>query len=198
MNLQTIIFIGKSGSGKGTQVKKIIELIKNKDSENREIFQMESGQKFRDFIDNDNYSSKLSRKVFEEGRLQPAFLSTWVWASQLIDRLDENMHLLIDGTPRRMPEAKMLESALKFYERENVKIVHLNISREEAIKRMTDRGREDDVVDNINSRLDWFDEHVLPIVEFYKEHEIHKCIEVDGEQSIDEIHNEIVEKLDLK
>ena len=49
MELQTFIFIGRSGCGKGTQVTLLQEHFKKQDHK-RHIFYIETGERFRQFI----------------------------------------------------------------------------------------------------------------------------------------------------
>jgi len=202
MKLQTIIFISRSGGGKGTQIKKLMDYIKEKDSS--EVFHMESGPKFRDFIKGTTYASKLAKKVNDTGELQPSFLSIWTWTNLFIDQIDDTKHVIIDGTPRRISEARVLDEALQFFGRENMAVVYLNVSKEKSIERIKSRysdedsnkKRDDDSqMDVIRKRLEWFETDVLPVVDFYKTHQKYRFIEVDGERPVDEVHAEIIKEL---
>jgi len=196
MDLQTIIFIGRSGCGKGTQVEKIKEYLSKKDS--REIFHLESGARFRKFIEEDFYTSKLSKEINKRGGLQPEFLSVWVWASEIIENLGEENHLFLDGVPRRLIEAKTLESAFEFFDRKNVQIVYVNVSRDWAIDKLTKRGRGDDVkIEDINARLDWFESDVVPVLDYYRAHKSHTFHDINGEQTIDEVHQDVLKSLGI-
>lgn len=197
MELLTNIFIGRSGCGKGTQVEMLSELISKNDS--HDIFHLEAGGRFREFIKENNYSSRIAKEIADSGGLQPEFLSIWAWGGELIRGLKKDQHLFIDGTPRRLIEAKILESAFDFYEREKINIIYINVSRDWAIERMTGRGRADDLEkDSINARLDWFDNEVVPVLDYYRAHKNHNFIEVNGEQSIEKVHEDIVRALDLE
>ena len=50
MELQTFIFIGRSGCGKGTQVTLLQEHIKKQDHKRHILFYIETGERFRQFI----------------------------------------------------------------------------------------------------------------------------------------------------
>jgi adenylate kinase family enzyme len=196
MNVKTIIFIGRSGCGKGTQVEKITEHLKEND--NKEVFHLEAGQRFRNFINEGTYSSFLAKRVSEEGGLQPEFLSVWAWTGELINNLDKHTHLMIDGTPRRKDEALILGSALSFYERTDIDIVYINVSREWATNRMHERGRADDIEDSdIKNRLDWFDDDVVPVLDYYRAHKSYNFHEINGEQEIEKVYGDILKSLDL-
>ena len=107
--LQTVIFIGRSGCGKGTQADLLKNRIARFDEEKRQILYVESGEHFRKFIRGENFSSKLSKKIYDVDERQPDFLACWMWTNILINELDENMHLVFDGAPRALDEAEILK-----------------------------------------------------------------------------------------
>jgi adenylate kinase len=194
MNLKTIIFTGRSGCGKGTQA----EMIKKYLAENdyRKTFHLESGERFRKFIKGESYSSYLSKKIAEEGGLQPEFLSTWVWSSEMIENLQEDMHILLDGTPRRLAEAKVLESAFDFFERPKVDIVYINVSKEWSIQKLQSRGRADDIdINDVLERMKWFETDVVPAIDYYRLQNSHNFHEINGEQDIDTVHQDILKSV---
>jgi adenylate kinase family enzyme len=196
MNTLTNIFIGRSGCGKGTQIEKLTEFLK--EDLGQEVFHLEAGGRFRDFISKDGYSSSLANQIAEEGELQPEFLSIWAWGGELAEKFQEGQNLFIDGTPRRLIEAKILESAFDFYNINKVNIIYLNVSKDWAIKRMKGRGRHDDLeMSDIKNRLKWFDEEVVPVLDYYRAHRSHNFIEINGEQEIDKVHQDILRALDL-
>jgi len=197
MNLQTIVFIGRSGCGKGTQVEQFKNFLKNNDE--REIFHLEAGDRFRSLINEKNYTSQLAKEVADKGGLQPEFLSIWAWTDKMVHSLRKDEHLMIDGTPRRLSEAKILESVFEFLNRTEVNIVYLNVSRDWAIQRMKERGRDDDKhLEDVIARLDWFETDVVPALDFYRAHKSHKFHEINGEQEIDKVSEDILISIGLK
>jgi adenylate kinase len=195
-SLQTFIFMGRSGCGKGTQGKLLEEKLRALDPEH-DILYLESGDIFRTFIKGNNYSQKLSREVYESGALQPEFLAVWAWASLMVENMGGKEHLILDGMPRKLREAHVLDSALNFYNRGRVHIVYINVSREWSKDRLLARGRLDDNHDDVEVRLNWFDHDVLPAVNYFKDHGEYNFHDINGEQSIDKVHAEVLKKLDL-
>jgi adenylate kinase family enzyme len=196
MELLTNVFIGRSGCGKGTQVARLDQYIKSKDG--NEIFHLEAGDRFREFIKEKYHASELAKEISDRGGLQPEFLSVWAWAGELIKGINHDQHLFIDGTPRRLMEARVLESAFEFFDRKKVNIIYINVSREWATEKLQARGRADDKeLCDINARLDWFEENVVPVIDFYRAHKSHIFHEINGEQSIDEVHADIVKSLGI-
>jgi adenylate kinase len=193
-NKQTYIFIGRSGCGKGTQAEL---LIKSLTENGRKIFNLETGKKFREFVKGDSYSSKLSNEIGERGGLQPEFLAVLMWASSMVDKVQGDEDFVLDGTPRKMAEAKTLDSALDFYGFEKPIVVFVNVSRKWAEERLLGRGRSDDDTEEIKKRLDWYETEVAPVVEWYKGNGSYKFLDINGEQTIEEVHQEIMEKICL-
>src|SRR3989344_6012489 len=109
MQNNAYIFFGRSGSGKGTQAKLLQEHLKLK---NKKVVYIETGQAFRDFINGDAHSQKLSKIIMDKGELQPQFLAVWIWAGELIEKLQGDEDVIFDGTPRRLTEAQLLNTAL--------------------------------------------------------------------------------------
>ena len=198
MERQTVIFMGPSGSGKGTQAKLLAQFLDEHDPA-RELFALELGQGFRELIQQDNFTAKREREVMEAGIRAPAMLAIYITAKQMMDQIKhEDYHYVIDGTSRSLPEAKMVIEMLKFYSRRNITVLFFDVAREWAVDRMLERGRADDTIEDINSRLDWYEADVLPSVSFFREHKDVTVIDINGAQDIEDVHKEILEKLSLK
>lgn len=197
--LHTVIFIGRSGCGKGTQAHLFKNRIDRHDKEKRPILYVESGQHFRQFIRGKSYSARLSNIAYEKDERQPNFLACWMWSNILIEELNEDMHLIFDGAPRSRPEAEILTTALRFYTREQSTVIHLDVSREWSEEKLLARGRQDDVsIEKIDKRLDWFDKDVVPALNFFKSDPFYRYIEINGEQSIERVHSDIVAAYDYE
>lgn len=196
MTPHTFVFIGRSGCGKGTQVENLLTYLKEKDAESP-IFYVETGQRFRDFIATPGYTNTLAQNIQKYGGLQPSFLAVWMWANIFIEKLQPEQHLVIDGTPRKLGEAIIFTDAMKFYSRRPT-IVYLNVSREWSETRLKERHRVDDVTDSIQKRLDWFDTDVVPVIEYFKTNKEVNFLDINGEQTIEEVWRELLEKTGLK
>jgi len=194
MELKTFIFMGRSGCGKGTQADLVVKDLHKMDP-NTDVLYVETGLRFRNFIKGQSFTSKLSNKIYMSGELQPSFLAVKMWSDELIEKLNGNEHLILDGTSRKLREAYVLEHALDFYERGEIYVVYLNISREESKKRLLKRGRHDDSDADIEKRLDWYDEAVKPVVDYYEKSPKYEFLDIDGERSIEEIHKDIKQQV---
>ena len=191
------IFSGRSGCGKGTQAGLIKEYLKEKLHSEKPVLYVETGHKFRDYIEGTSFSSRRSKILMEDGKFQPNFLAIHMWSSVFTEQLTGNEHIIIDGTPRTKQEAEILETAMEFYDIDPIYFVYLNVSRDWARERLLSRGRADDTAGKvIERRLDSFEKKVLPAVDYYRLAESrYSFIEVNGENSVEEVHRDIVAKI---
>jgi adenylate kinase len=191
MNLQTFIFIGRSGCGKGTQVALLQEHIKTQDH-NRQIFYIETGERFRQFIKEDSLSSRLAAEIYKAGHRQPDFIAVWMWSHLLVEKMTGLEHIIFDGTPRSLHEAQIIDTAITFYNRQRPHVVYLNISRETSKARMISRRRMDDIDEKeIERRLNWFESDVLPAVEYFRKYAKYNFIELAGDQPVEAVQQEL-------
>jgi len=196
MKAQTLILFGRSGSGKGTQANLLLDYFKQKDPE-RKVLYMETGAKLREFAELQSYTAELTREIMEKGGLMPEFMPIKLWADFFINNFTGEEHLLLDGLARRPHEAPILDAALKFYKRENPTLVVINVSREWAIERLLGRGRVDDTLEDIKSRVEWYDTNVVPAVEYFRNNGRFTVLDINGERPKEEVYQEIVSRLNL-
>lgn len=196
MQPQTFIFFGPSGSGKGTQAKLLIEKLKERDPENKVLY-IETGQKFREFAEEASLTSKLVKEVIGAGGLIPEFLPIWIWSEFLVRRISGPEHLVLDGLSRRVDEAPILDSAMKFYKRENPFVISIKLSREDAAERLRNRKRADDTNLDIEKRLAWYDSNVVPAINYFRDNPYYRFIELDGSRPIEEVHADLLSQIGL-
>jgi adenylate kinase len=211
------VLIGRSGSGKGTQAKLLMEHFGN-------LYYISTGDFFRDLAKADTDVGERIRKILTEGGLPYDDLATTLWMHEIAYRVKKNEGIMADGFPRRLNEAKNLDQFLKFLEREtNTFYILIDISREEAFNRLTKRRickkcerlipwvgefkklkvcdkcggelleRPDDTPEAINNRLDYYEERVIPVVKYYEEQS--KLLKINGEQSIVDVFQDILKAI---
>lgn len=197
MTPQTFILFGPSGCGKGTQARLLIEYLKEKNPQ-RETLYLETGNQFREFIKtNNSYTAKLTKEVVESGGLMPEFMPIWIWGGFLIEKITGDEHIIFDGVSRRKAEASVLDSAIKFYKRENPTVLSFEVSDGEITKRLLARGRKDDDEEGIKKRISWYKENVIPAMEYFKNNPNYKFFSINGEQGVEEVCKEMIKKLDI-
>lgn len=191
MSPRTIIFFGRSGCGKGTQADLLIKYFSKFDKKHRVVY-IETGKKFREFMHESSLTARLTRKVIEAGGLLPEFLPIWIWTDHMIRNLDGEEHLILDGLSRRPQEAPVLDSAMKFYGRKMPIVIHLDVSREWAKKRLLARARVDDNKRDIDERLAWYESNVIPTIQFFKKDSYYNFVDINGDQSVEKVHEDIL------
>lgn len=191
------LFIGQSGSGKGTQVALLKERIL-KDHPETKFFSIETGDKFRELIEGTSYTSQLTRNMMATGTLPPAFLGVHMWSHELIDDYDGTATVFIDGTPRVSDEVPLLLSAAEFYGW-TIDVVCLHTTDQWAHARLKARGRKDDSTEHaISGRINWFHASVEPAIELLRESPLVHFHNINGEQTIEEVHKDICSSLNIE
>lgn len=189
----TINIMGKSGAGKGTQIKLLLEYLKGKD-----IIYAETGKMFREFIQGTSFAAQRSLEIMRTGKRQPDYLAVLMWGVFFKENIKTGKeNILIDGFPRSYPEAKMVETFLDHYERQKMIVIILDVSDEEATERMFRRGRQDDNEKDIKVRLGWFKKDVIPAINFFRKKDRYEVVKINGESNPEEVHKAIVSSLGL-
>ena len=156
-----------------------------------------TGNEYRKIISQPGYSSDLIKKIINAGGLQPDFLTNSLFASTLLREITPDKNLIADGFPRSIGQSIAFDQAKKFYSRGEVVIIYIKLSKEEATKRMKLRGRADDTDEGIAQRFHEYETNVLPSLEFFRGKPGYTIHEINGEQSIEDVHKEIIAKLGL-
>ena len=193
MASQTFVFFGIVGSGKGTQAKLLIEYLKSKDE--RETVYAYPGDEYRKLVNGDSYTGALIKESMAEGHLQPDFLTNAIVTNILIYSLSPEKHLLVDGYPRTLIQSESLERKMNFFKRKNIKIIYIELSKEEAMKRNLLRGRVDDTPEGLNKRFDEYVNNVVPAMNYFKNKEGYAIYTINGEQTIEKVHEDIIKAL---
>lgn len=196
MQPYTFVFFGIAGSGKGTQIEILNKYIKEKNL-SRDVVVAYPGNEFRKLTSGDNFTGELVKEKLEKGFLQPNFLTISLFTNILLNNFNKESVLIADGFPRTIPQSEAFESAMDFYKRDDIKIVYIELSKEEAMKRMKLRGRSDDTDDGIEKRFDEYVNKIIPSMNYFEGKEGYTLYKINGEQSIEDVHKEIIEKLKI-
>jgi len=195
MQAQTFVFFGQVGSGKGTQVKFLADFLKGHDR--RECVQTSTGNEYRKLMESENYIGTLVKDSVIRGELQPDFLTNAIVTNILTLSLSPEKHLIADGYPRTLIQSETFEAMMKFFKREDVKIIYIEVGKEEAIKRMMLRGRHDDTKEGIAKRFDEYKNNVIPAMNYFKDKTSYKIYTINGEQSVEDVHKDIIKALNF-
>jgi len=212
-----LILLGPQGSGKGTQA----EMLVKKYGFNY----VEMGNILRSIANSDNSKSGLVKEYQARGELVPdEFVRLIAWDH--LNKQDKSKGFLFDGYPRTLAQYEHVDDMLRKFGQKIDKVLYLELSPQESVRRLSGRRtcerckeifnlitkppkeetkcdkcggklvqREDDTPDAIKKRLEIFYEITKPILEEVKKEGM--LLEIDGERTIEEIHQDIVQKLGL-
>lgn len=189
------ILIGRSGGGKGTQADLLRGYLEGKG--HALVTHITTGGNFRKFIGEDSYIARLAKQINDTGGLQPEFLAVWNWSNIFINSLSGSETVILDGAPRKPFEVSVLHSAITFLGYKKPVVVYLDVSESVSRNHIKNRGRADDQKEeDVSSRMNWFETDVLPALELYRNDPRYHLIHVNGNQTIEEVHKELITKLE--
>lgn len=193
------IFYGKAGSGKGTQAKLLKQFL---ESQGRKVISIEQGANFRAFAETGNRVAELTKETLNSGKLMPAFMPIYLWTKALVDQFTGVEDVIFDGVARIEQEASVLDSGIEYLGFEKTVVFHVNISDATAADRIKSRAqlaiqaggqaRTDDLSDvAIQTRIDAYQQQVMPVIEYFKTHPRYQVVEVDGEVDVPSVFEQI-------
>lgn len=188
------LFLGRSGCGKGTQARLLADYLKKNNL--GETLYVYTGKRLRNFAEKEKtLAARLAKSKMKAGGLLPSFLAVWLWSGALIEGVEESNNVIMDGSPRTLLEAMMVDDAMKFYGRSKVVPIFLETSEEWSTQRLLGRGRSDDSLKSIKERMAYFEKDVVPVIDYYNGKSKHKLARMNGEQSVEKVHREILDKV---
>ena len=96
---------------------------------------------------------------------------------------------ILDGFPRTLPQAEALEQLAGPIAREFV-VLNLEVPRDELLRRLSGRGREDDKDQPVERRLQEYVDRTTPLVEFYESRgQLHR---IDGFRPMDAVSEDLL------
>jgi adenylate kinase len=190
MNIDTIFFIGPQGSGKGTQAKFLAKHLG--------FFYWEMGGILREVAAGDTILGIKIKQLLDSGVL----LSDDDLYQVVKLRLNEiplAKGVVFDGIPRRLGQADFLLNYLKSQGRTSFATFHIDLPKEESIKRLLKRAevekRADDTLEKINFRLEQYQNATIPVIDFLKQNT--EFFYIDGSPSIYEVTKSINKSLGI-
>ena len=171
-----LVFIGPPGAGKGTQCKRLVELLN--------IPHLSTGEMLRAVKRQETALSRWVASYIDAGKLAPDHLVMRIVAQRLQSEECVN-GALFDGFPRTIIQAQLLDDYLA---EQGIKLdmaLELKVVEEELIQRLLKRaqvdGRADDNYETIRERLHVFNTQTAPLIEYYASQG--KLEQVNGMQS---------------
>ncbi len=193
----TFVFFGIVGSGKGTQIELLQKYLKEKDPVTA-ITYAYPGNEYRKIV-NDPQSSTgaIVKEKLERGELQADIITVSIFNHILIEDLKNGNVIIADGYPRTLVQAEAFEEIMKYYHRDQIAVIYIEVGKEEATKRMKLRARSDDTDEGIAKRFDEYVNNVVPSMNYFKDKSGYTLHTINGEQSVEAVHADIIKALNI-
>ncbi len=175
-----ISFLGLAGSGKSTQADLVAQKTGYDHISVGQLLRETHEQHLMEYMK----IGKLINPTVVNGLLQEKL-------DQLQARTDHK-GVILDGYPRQMAQADWLIEHKDDYDLKIVVVI--DVSPEEAVKRLLARKRLDDNAEAIKSRVAIYKQETEKVIDHLKEQGVF-ILRVNGEGSIDETHKQVWESI---
>jgi adenylate kinase len=155
-----------------------------------------AGDQFRAIAAEDTPVGRKVKVENDAGMLQPHWLAMYLFLKSLFT-VGENENAIFDGFNRKVMEAELVTNALSWLGRPCT-VLNIQDSDAEVEKRLALRkeaqGRADDNV--VDERLNEYHQYTEPAIDIFRKSG--ELIEINGEQSPDQVAVDIDAALDIK
>ena len=186
------ILFGPPGSGKGTQSERLISKYG--------LLHLATGDLLRNEISRQTKLGMEAKRFMDQGQLVPDEVVIGMISSAL-DANKTAAGFLFDGFPRTKAQAQALDKLLKEKNAEINMVLALQVSEEELIKRLLNRGlssgRSDDANEEvIKARIAEYHKKTSPVADYYQQFD--KLVPIRGEGTVDEIFDFLCNEIDTR
>jgi len=187
-----LILFGPPGSGKATQSEKLIAQYGLK--------HLSTGDLLRSEIANQTPLGLEAKKLMDTGQLVPDEVVIGMISSSL-DANPQAKGFLFDGFPRTKAQSQALDSLLQQRCEEINVVLALEVTEEELVKRLLNRGltsgRSDDTnEDVIKARIGEYHKKTSAVADYYRTFD--KVVGIKGEGSVEEIFDALSGEIDKR
>lgn len=179
-HVQKIILIGIQGAGKSTQGNLLQEKL--------DVPYLSTGHIFRQLSHEKTSLGRYIKETMNAGFLIPDEKTVQI-VEEYLSRPEYEKGYIMDGFPRTVKQAEAFENGI-------TNAIYLKVSDREALWRLAYRdaeGRDDETLPAILKRIELFHKFTEPVIEYYRKKG--KLVEIDGERSIKEIHQTIMQEI---
>lgn len=183
-----IVLLGAPGSGKGTQGEKM--------AAHFGIPKLSTGDALRAAVAAGTELGKKAKATMDAGQLVANELVYGIVEERLAQP-DAQKGFILDGFPRNIAQADVLEGMLGKVGTSISSALHLHVDDEEIITRLHSRalkeGRADDTEDVIRRRIEIYNADTSPLLNYYQQRG--KLVTLEGKGGLEEIFARIVAAL---
>lgn len=187
-----LILFGPPGSGKGTQSERLIDKYG--------LIHLSTGNLLREEIMNKTRLGLEARQYMDNGQLVPDSVVIGMIRSAILAN-PEARGFLFDGFPRTVAQSEALDELLAENKSEINIVLALQVSEQELIGRLLNRGktsgRSDDVNEEIiRARIMEYENKTAPVAGHYDI--VEKVVRIKGEGEVDEIFDALCREIEAR
>ena len=128
--MMNLILVGLPGAGKGTQAEKIVDTY--------HVPHISTGDMFRAAIKNETALGIEAKTFMDKGELVPDEVTNGIVKERLAES-DTKDGFLLDGYPRTLNQANVLEGILKDLNKKLDAVIYINVNKDILMERLTGR-----------------------------------------------------------
>lgn len=174
-----LLFIGPPGAGKGTQAARVAERLG--------IPHISTGDMFRYHVGEGTEIGQRVKAIMEAGDYVPDSITVEM-LEERISHDDARKGFILDGFPRTTGQVEALDELIG--ENGLDKVVVFRADEDVLIRRMLDRGRDDDTEETIRNRFKVYADQTAPLIDLYRSRGV--VTEVDGMGTMDEVTERVL------
>lgn len=187
-----IILFGPPGSGKGTQSEKLIATYGLK--------HLSTGDLLRTEISKQTPLGLEAKSIMDRGQLVPDEVVIGMISSAL-ESNPQAKGFLFDGFPRTVAQSEALDKLLQLKNTEIGVVLALEVSEEELVHRLLNRGlnsgRSDDTNESvIRARIAEYRSKTTVVADYYSQFD--KVVHIKGEGTVDQIFSSLCSEIDQR
>lgn len=208
-----LALFGPPGAGKGTQARLLRDRLN--------VTHISSGDLFRHHLGKGTPVGLRAKEYMNSGRLVPDEVTLEIMLGKIL-AIPEDKGFILDGFPRNPTQATELEKKLIVESRDLDKVVHIEVSESELLRRLEGRfvcrtcqtphfiseaeegqvceqcqgelyQRDDDAVAAIQKRILVYNLETTPVLGFYRQRGL--VVDISGDNTVDEVNKQVISAL---
>ena len=208
-----LVLFGPPGAGKGTQAQLLRDRLK--------VAHISSGDLFRYHLGEGTALGLRAKEYINKGELVPDDVTLEMILDKVVSFSDDEGFIL-DGFPRTPHQADALEKKLAAESRILDKVVHLDVSEPELLRRLGGRyicrscqvpyalgegdegmkcdncggelyQRDDDAPVAVRRRIEVYNAQTIPVLNFYRDRGV--LVDISGDETVDEVNKQVLTAL---
>ncbi len=208
-----LVLFGPPGAGKGTQAQLLRDRLK--------VVHISSGDLFRCHLGKGTALGLRVKEYINKGELVPDDVTLEIILDKVMSIPDDEGFIL-DGFPRTTHQADALEKKLAAESRILDKVVHLDVSEPELLRRLGGRyicrscraphaigegeegkkcdncggelyQRDDDAPVAVKKRIEVYNAQTIPVLDFYRDRGV--LVDISGDGTVDEVNKQVLAAL---